>query len=72
MVMRSFEVKEISMEVDENLLDSVFRKLQDLYENRLKIWKDGTRIRVSGDLRNYKLRRRILFILSGGKHGTDL
>ncbi|MCK4613440.1 MAG: hypothetical protein KAU14_01445 [Thermoplasmata archaeon] len=72
MVMRTIEIKEISMEVDENLQDPVFQKLQDMYGNRLKIRKDGTKIRVSGDLRNYKMRRRILFILSGGKHGSDL
>jgi hypothetical protein len=72
MVMRTLEIKEISYKVDIDKIDIIFSKLKNLYGDQLEIIKDNDEIRVIGDLHNYKKRERILWILSGGKHGSDL
>jgi len=72
MVMRTLEIKEISYKVDKDKIETIFSKLKKLYGDKLEIIKDNDEIRVKGDLHNYKRRERILWILSGGKHGSDL
>ncbi len=72
MVMRTFEIKEISYKVDKGQIESIISKLKELYGNILEITAEGDEIRVRGDLHNYKRRERILWVLSGGKHGSDV
>jgi hypothetical protein len=72
MVMRTLEIKEISYKVNKDQLDTIISKLKELYGNKLEITADGDIIRVKGDLHNYKRRERIIWILSGGKHGSDV
>lgn len=72
MVMRSIEVKEISYKVEKKRIKLVVSELKKLYGNNIKIKIIDGEIKVSGDLRNYKRRERILWILSGGKHGSDV
>lgn len=70
--MRTLEVKEISYKVDKDKIESILSKLKELYGNSLKIAQEGDEIKVSGDLHNYRKRERIVWILSGGKHGSDV
>ena len=70
MVMRTFEINKISFSVEKKRQKEVLKQLKELYGDRLKIAKKGNEISVSGDL--HKLRRKILWILSGGKHGKDV
>ena len=70
--MRTLEIKEISYKVSKDQIDTIISKLKELYGNKLEITADGNVIRVSGDLHNYKRRDRIIWILSGGKHGSNV
>ena len=72
MVMRTFEINKISLSVEKKRQKEVLKQLKELYSDRLIITKKGSEISVSGDLHNFKLRRKILWILSGGKHGKDV
>ena len=72
MVMRTLEIKEISYRVEIAQLDSIVAELKKLYEDQLEIIINGDEIIVKGDLHNYKRRERILWILSGGKHGSNV
>mgnify|MGYP001573052449 CR=1 FL=1 len=72
MVMRSIEVKEISYKVEKKRIKQVILELKRLYGSCIKIKIEDEEIKVSGDLRNYKMRERIIWVLSGGKHGTDV
>ena len=45
---------------------------EQLYTDQLEIFTEGDFVGVRGDLHNYKRRNRILWIMSGGKHGKDL
>ncbi|UCF08746.1 MAG: hypothetical protein JSW28_03375 [Thermoplasmata archaeon] len=70
--MRTLEVKEIAYKVDKDKIESIISRLRELYGNSLEIAAEGNEIKVRGDLHNYKKRERILWILSGGKHGSDV
>ena len=72
MVMRTLEIKEISYKVNKAQLNTIISKLKELYGTKLEITADGDVIKVRGDLHNYKRRERIIWILSGGKHGSDV
>ena len=72
MVMRTFEINMISFPVEKKRRKEVLKKLKELYGNRLNIKQSGEEIIVSGDLHNYILRRKIIWILSGGKHGKNV
>ena len=72
MVMRTFEIKKISLQVEKTRQKDVLKQLKELYEDRLEITQIGNEISVSGDLHNFRLRRNILWILSGGKHGKNV
>ncbi|CAD6494655.1 MAG: hypothetical protein EMLJLAPB_00875 [Candidatus Argoarchaeum ethanivorans] len=72
MVMRTIEIREIKYEVDKERRGGVISRLKELYRDQLDIFTEGDFVGVRGDLHNYKRRSRILWIMSGGKHGKDL
>ena len=69
--MRTIEIKKISFEVGKERVKEVIEKLKELYDD-LKVSQEGDTVSVSGDLRNYKKRSRIIYILSGGEHGENI
>jgi len=71
MVMRTIEIKEISFEVEKERQEEVVRKLKAFYPD-LEVKVEDNKVSVSGDLRNYKKRSNIIYILSGGKHGKSV
>jgi len=71
MVMRSFEIKEISFEVEKERQEEVINKLKELYPD-LEIKEKDNTVSAAGDLHNYKRRSHIIYILSGGKHGQNI
>lgn len=71
MVMRTIEVREIGLEVEKERQRGVVKKLKEVYPD-LEILQEGNMIKVKGDLRNYKKRGNIMYILSGGKHGKSI
>ncbi len=71
MVMRTIEITEISFEVEKERQEGAIKKIKELYPD-LEISKKGDTISVSGDLHNYKKHDRIIWILSGGKHGENI
>lgn len=71
MVMRTIEIKEITFEVETNRINEVVKKINNLYPD-LDVNVDSNKVSVKGDLRNYKRRRNLIYILSGGKHGKSL
>jgi len=71
MVMRTIEVKEIGLEVGKERQEEVIKKLKESYPD-LKILQEGNIIKAKGDLRNYKKRSNIIYILSRGKHGENI
>ncbi|MEA1869466.1 MAG: hypothetical protein U9N09_04865 [Euryarchaeota archaeon] len=72
MVMRTIEIKEIKYEVGKEQKGGIISRLKELYRDQLDIFTEGDFVGVRGDLHNYKRRNRILWIMSGGKHGKDL
>lgn len=70
--MRTIEIKSISYPVEVSRRVEVIKQLRELYGDDLAVGEEGAGVRVEGDLRNYKRRRRIRWILSGGKHGKDV
>ena len=72
MVMRTIEITSISYPVDAARRSAVIKELQDLYGDTLRIAEKEDGVEVEGDLRNYKRRNRILWIMSGGKHGKNV
>lgn len=71
MVMRTIEIKELGLEIEKDKQDKIISKLKENYPD-LKILQEGNIIKVKGDLRNYKKRSNIMYILSGGKHGKSI
>lgn len=71
MAIRSIEIKEIIFEVEQDRLEEVVRKIKELYPN-LEIKVEGNKVTVSGNLRNYKRRDMLVWILTGGKHGQAI
>ena len=71
MVFRTIEIKEISFEVKKERQMEVVEKIKQLYPDLSVEVKEGN-VSVSGDLHNYKRRDMIVYILSGGKHGTNI
>ena len=69
--MRTIEIKEISYEVEKERQKEVVEEIKALYPD-LKVEVKNGNISVSGDLRNYKRRDMLIYILSGGKHGTNI
>ena len=71
MVMRTIEIKKISFEVEKERQEEVKEKIRIAYPD-LEIEVDDKTISVSGDLRNYRKRDNLLFIMSGGEHGQSV
>jgi len=71
MVFRTIEIKEISFEVAKEKQKEMVEKINKLYPDLNVEAKDNT-ISVRGDLHNYKRRDMIVYILTEGKHGTNI
>jgi len=71
MVMRTIEIMETSFEVEKGRQEEAVRKIKGLYPD-LEISNEGDIVTVKGDLRNYRKREMVIYILSGGKHGKSL
>ena len=71
MVFRTIEIKEISFEVEKERQSEVVEKIKHLYPD-LSVQVKGSNVSVSGDLRNYKRRDNLIYILTGGKHGENI
>ena len=71
MVMRTIEIKEISFEVPKEKQKEVVNEIKRLYPD-LKVEIKNNTVSVSGDLRNYKKRDNLIYILSEGKHGQRI
>ncbi len=72
MVWKTYEVKKIMFKVPKKKIPAVIKRINDLYGDQLEVTVEGNEVSVAGDLHNYKRRGRILWILSGGKIGTDI
>jgi len=68
MVVRTLEVKEIDFKVKESRADEVAKRIKKINRN-LKVAVKGNRVRVSGDLHNTKMRKKILDTLWGESVG---
>ena len=71
MVFRTIEIKEIAFEVEKEKQSEIVDKIKKLYPD-LNVEVKDYNVVVSGDLRNYKRRDMIVYILSGGKHGKNI
>ncbi|MCK4614597.1 MAG: hypothetical protein KAU14_07330 [Thermoplasmata archaeon] len=73
MVMRSFATKEMCLHI-EGKVDDIKKQLHAEIREILKIFisEDGKEICIRGDLHDYRVRNKIIRIVSGGKHGVDL
>ncbi len=69
--MRTIEIKELAFEVDPEHQHRVIQRIKELYP-MLEIEAKGKVLSIRGDLRNYKRRRNIIYILTGGKHGKSI
>ena len=72
MVLRTIEMREIGFPVPKGKRAELIEKLNQKYGNELDIHEEDDMVWVRGDLHNRYKRRRILFMLSGGKLGQDL
>ncbi len=71
MVMRTIEITETSFEVEKEKQEEAVGRIKELYPD-LEISQEGDTVTVKGDLRNYRKREMVIYILSGGKHGKSL
>ncbi len=69
--MRTIEIKEISFEVEKERQEEAITKIKQLYPALAVEVKNNT-ISVRGDLHNYKRRRNLIYILTGGQHGKSI
>ena len=72
MVMRTIEMREIGFPISKNKRKSVMEQIRNLYHDEFEFFEDGEMLWVKGDFHNRFKRRRILFIMSGGKIGEDV
>lgn len=72
MVMHSHTMRELGYPVDESDRDVIMRQLRELYPGDYEVFENGDMVWVRGDLHNRFRRSRIMYILSGGKYGTDI
>ncbi|MAF36655.1 hypothetical protein CL622_06080 [archaeon] len=71
MVNRSYVIKSITFPVEKERRVTVVRKIKELYPELTTLVK-GKEVTVKGDLHNYKQRDMIVWLLSGGKIGTNI
>jgi len=72
MVMRTIEMREIGFPVPKRDRKIIIKKLKELYSGDLEIFEKDNMVWVKGDLHNRFKRKKILYILSGGKHGENI
>lgn len=72
MVMHTIEMREIGFPVPKSKRKTVINKLKNIYKEDLEIFEEGDMVWVKGDLHNRFRRKKILYILSGGKLGEDI
>jgi len=66
-------MKEVRFEItDSKNRNSIVKQLKDWYGKELDICVRDNTVSVKGDLHNSKKRRKILYLLSGGKLGKNL
>lgn len=71
MVMRTIEIKELVFEVGPEQQHRVIQRIKELYP-MLDVEVKGNAVSVRGDLRNYKRRSNLIYILTGGQHGKSI
>jgi len=72
MVIRTIEMREIGFPIPKEKRSDIIKMIRDLYKEEFEIVEEDDMVWVKGDLHNRFKRRRILFILSGGKIGKDI
>ena len=72
MVLRTIEMREIGFSVPKSKRKAVINKLKNLYKDELEVFEKGDMVWVKGDLHNRYKRKKILYILSGGKLGENV
>ena len=72
MVMHSYTMRELGYPVEREKRSDIIKTLLELYPGDYEVVEEGGMVWVKGDLHNRFRRSRILFILSGGKHGKDI
>jgi len=72
MVFRTIEMREIGFPVPREERKAIIDRIRESYDDEFEIVEDGEMVWVKGDLHNRFKRRRILYILSGGKIGKDI
>ena len=70
--MRTIEMREIGFQVPKRDRKIIIKKLKKLYSGDLEIFEKDNMVWVKGDLHNRFKRKKILYILSGGKHGENI
>ncbi len=68
MVVRTLEMKEIDFKVKKSRVDEIAEKIKKINRN-LNVAVKGNRIKVSGDLHNAKMKKKILDTLWGESVG---
>ena len=72
MVLRTIEMREIGFPVPIENRKDIIKRILDIYKNEFEIVEEEKMLWVKGDLHNRFKRRKILFILSGGKIGKKI
>ena len=72
MVLRTIEMREIGFPVPIENRKDIIKRILDIYKNEFEIVEEEKMLWVKGDLHNRFKRRKILFILSGGKIGKNI
>ena len=72
MVIRTIEMREIGFSVPKDEHSEIIQKITNMNIGDFEITEEGEMIWVKGDLHNKYKRRKILFILSGGKIGENV
>lgn len=71
MVLRTIEMREIGFTIPKDKRKAIIKKILDTYKNEFEIIEDEKMVWIKGDLHNRFKRRKILFILSGGRIGKN-
>jgi hypothetical protein len=65
-------MREIGFPVPKRDRKIIIKKLMELYSGDLEIFEKDNMVWVKGDIHNRFKRKKILYILSGGKHGENI
>ena len=72
MVARTIEMGGIGFQIPKAKRNQIIRKIKQLYKDDYEFIEDGEYLWITGDLHNRFRRKKIIFIMSGGKHGEDI